>query len=140
MEKKNKPGQGNSIHRGRNELDLFEEQRSQCGWRVGSRGREDGGSELPAGLACLEDHDTQLDFLPGQQQAVIGSQMWFAPVKDPRGCTEVSRSDVQQESGWQWWGSEVAAGVGAELMRPGPEQWTGREETHGDQEGHCGSA
>ena len=73
--KKNKPGQGNSTHRGRNELDLFEEQRSQCGWRVGSRGREEGGSELPAGLACLEDHDTQVDFLPEQQEAAIGSQV-----------------------------------------------------------------
>uniref|UniRef100_A0A8C6FFL9 Uncharacterized protein n=1 Tax=Moschus moschiferus TaxID=68415 RepID=A0A8C6FFL9_MOSMO len=75
LEKNNKPGQGNRTHRGRNELDLFEEQRSQCGWRVGTRGRDDGGVESPAGLACLEDHGTQVDFLPGQQQAATGSQM-----------------------------------------------------------------
>ena len=75
LEQKHKPGQGNSTHRGRNELDLFEEQRSQCGWRVGSRGKADGRSEVPAGLPCLEDCDTHVDFLPGQQQAAIGSQM-----------------------------------------------------------------
>ena len=38
---------------------------------------------------------------------------------------------MQQEIGWQWWDSEVAAGVGAELMRPGPEQWMGREDQEG---------
>lgn len=74
------PAKGtNSTYRVRNECGLFGEQESQCGWRVGRGGTEDGVNEVRqdgrADLAHVNDYDKEADFFLGQQQAIGGSQM-----------------------------------------------------------------
>lgn len=65
--------QGNSTHKGRNKLSLFQKQKNQYGWRESGRrkhGSDKVREEGQAELIGLVDHDREVDFCLGQQEAI----------------------------------------------------------------------